>query len=202
MNWIGMLLLLVLATASQAGQLFLIPESHPDPIYPQALQRAGITGDVRVEFTVQADGSVNKVSVLQSDHPALAESASAAVKRWRFRPWTVAGDKPPEQEVIAPLAFRLEAPKGINQWIKGLSCRDVNSYLANAAEYSWVDALPFHNIRGYLSNIFFQRQLSNEQRLAMIAKMNKQVPIIFTNCRDNPTRKFMSLLPAEIRELL
>lgn len=202
MNWIGMLLLLVLATASQAGEVFLIPESNPEPVYPRVLQRAGITGDVRVEFTVHADGSVNKVSVLQSDHPALAESALAAVKRWRFKSWTVAGDKPAEQEVIAPLVFRLQAPAGVNQWIKALPCREVNSYLANVAEYSWVDSLPFHYTRGYLSNTFFQHQLPNEQRLALIARMNRQAEKIVRACRENPTRKFMTLLPAEIRELL
>lgn len=202
MNWIGMLLLLVLATTSQAGEVFLIPESNPGPEYPRVLQRAGITGDVRVSFTVHADGSVNKVSVLQSDHPALAESALAAVKDWRFKPWTVEGDKPAEQEVHAPLAFRMQAPPGINQWIKALPCREVNAHLANVAEYSWVDSLPFHYTRSYLSNTFFQHQLSNEQRLALIAKINRQVERTVRACRASPARKFMSLLPAEVRELL
>lgn len=202
MNWIGMLLLLVLATTSQAGEVFLIPESNPGPEYPRVLQRAGITGDVRVSFTVHADGSVNKVSVLQSDHPALAESALAAVKGWRFKPWTVEGDKPAEQEVHAPLAFRMQAPPGVNQWIKALPCREVNAHLANVAEYSWVDSLPFHYTRSYLSNTFFQHQLSNEQRLALIAKINRQVERTVRACRASPARKFMSLLPAEVRELL
>lgn len=202
MNWIGMLLLLVSATTSQAGEVFLIPESNPGPEYPRVLQRAGITGDVRVSFTVHADGSVNKVSVLQSDHPALAESALAAVKDWRFKPWTVEGDKPAEQEVVAPLGFRLQARPGINQWIKALPCREVNAHLANVAEYSWVDSLPFHYTRGYLSNTFFQHQLSNEQRLSLIAKLNRRVSDIVVRCRERPTSKFMTLLPEDIRQLL
>jgi len=202
MNWIGMLLLLVLATTSQAGEVFLIPESNPGPEYPRVLQRAGITGDVRVSFTVHADGSVNKVSVLQSDHPALAESALAAVKRWRFKPWTVEGDKPAEQAVHAPLAFRMQAPPGINQWIKALPCREVNAYLANVAEYSWVDSLPFHYTRSYLSNTFFQHQLSNEQRLALIARLNRRVSDVVVRCRERPASKFMTFLPEDIRQLL
>lgn len=126
MNWIGMLLLLLSATTSQAGEVFLIPESNPGPEYPRVLQRAGITGDVR----------------------------------------------------------------------------EVNAHLANVAEYSWVDSLPFHYTRGYLSNTFFQHQLSNEQRLALIAKINRQVERTVRGCRESPARKFMSLLPAEVRELL
>jgi TonB family protein len=202
MNWIGMLLLWVLATASQAEEVFLIPESNPGPEYPRVLQRAGITGDVRVSFTVHADGSVNKVSVLQSDHPALAQSALAAVKRWRFKPWTVEGDKPSEQEVHAPLAFRMQAPPGINQWIKALPCREVNAYLANVAEYSWVDSLPFHYTRSYLSNTVFQHQLSNKQRLALIARLNRRVSDVVVRCRERPASKFMTFLPEDIRQLL
>ena len=45
-------------------------------------------------------------------------------------------------------------------------------------------------------------QLPNEQRLALIAKLNKRVPNIVRECRSSPVLKYMSLLPEEIRELL
>jgi len=45
------------------------------------------------------------VSILQSEHPDLAEAVRVAIEQWRFKPWTVGGDKPAEQEVIAPMVF-------------------------------------------------------------------------------------------------
>jgi protein TonB len=74
------------ATASQLRAL-----SQPGPRYPQQAQRAGISGNVQVEFTVTPDGSVGDVRVLSSDAPRqyqrdFEREALAAVKRWRFAP--------------------------------------------------------------------------------------------------------------------
>lgn len=74
------------ATASQLRAL-----SQPGPRYPQAAQRAGISGNVQLEFTVAPDGSVDDVRVLSSDAPRqyqrdFEREAIAAVKRWRFAP--------------------------------------------------------------------------------------------------------------------
>lgn len=65
--------------------------SQPGPRYPQQAQRAGISGNVQVEFTVAPDGSVSDVRVLSSDAPRAYQrdferEALAAVKRWRFAP--------------------------------------------------------------------------------------------------------------------
>jgi TonB family protein len=204
MRWFACALLLVVAVGVRAEEVFLIPENNPRPIYPQALLRAGITGDVRVGFAVNADGSVSKVSILQSDHPDLAEAVRVAIEQWRFKPWTVDGDKPAEQEVIAPMVFRLDldTPIHTNQWLKQLRCRDLNEALVDFPEYAWVDSTVFGFTRAYLSNVFNKTQLQNEQRLALIAKLNKQVPKIVRDCRASPVRKYMSLLPEDIRKLL
>ena len=204
MRWFACVLLLVVSVGVRAEEVFLIPENNPKPIYPQALLRAGITGDVRVGFAVNADGSVSKVSILQSDHPDLAEAVRVAIEQWRFKPWTVDGDKPAEQEVIAPMVFRLDldTPIHTNQWLKQLRCRDLNEALVDFPEYAWVDSTVFDFTRAYLSNVFNKTQLQNEQRLALIAKLNKRVPKIVRDCRASPVRKYMSLLPADIRELL
>lgn len=65
--------------------------SQPGPRYPQQAQRAGVSGNVQVEFTVTPDGSVSDVRVLDSDAPRAYQrdferEALAAVKRWRFAP--------------------------------------------------------------------------------------------------------------------
>jgi TonB family protein len=204
MRWFVCVLLLVVSVGVRAEEVFLIPENNPKPIYPQALLRAGITGDVRVGFAVNADGSVSKVRILQSDHPDLAEAVRVAIEQWRFKPWTVGGDKVAEQEVIAPMVFRLDldTPIHTNQWLKQLRCRDLNEALVDFPEYAWVDSKVFDYTRAYLSNVFNKTQLQNEQRLALIAKLNKQVPKIVRDCRASPVRKYMSLLPEDIRKLL
>jgi len=53
-----------------------------------------------------------------------------------------------------------------------------------------------------LSTTFIKTQLSNEQRLALIARLNERVPIIVRRCHDSPSIRFMSLLPEEIKKWL
>lgn len=204
MRWLGLLLLLVVSAGVRAGEVFLIPENNPKPIYPRELFRAGITGEVRVRFTANADGSVSKVSILQSDHHDLAEAARKAIAQWRFKPWTVEGDKPAEQEVTAPIVFRLDldTPIHTNQWLKELKCRDLNEALVDYPEHAWVDSAVFDYTRAYLSNVIYTTRLQDEQRLALIAKLNKRVPIIVRACRSSPVRRYMSLLPEDVRKLL
>ncbi|VVN31777.1 energy transducer TonB [Pseudomonas fluorescens] len=129
MRWFAFVLLLGLSVDARAGEFFLIPVNNPKPIYPAALLRAGITGNVRVEFTVNADGLVNKVRILESDHPDLAEASRVAIEQWRFKPWVVDDDKPAKQEIIAPMVFRLDldSPIHTNLWLKKLKCSDVMS---------------------------------------------------------------------------
>lgn len=204
MRWLACVLLLVVSVGVRAEEVLLIPENNPKPIYPRALFRAGITGEVRVRFAANADGSVSNVNILQSDHPDLAEATRKAIAQWRFKPWTAGGDNPPEQDVTAPMVFRLDldTPIHTNQWLKQLRCRDLNEALVDFPEYAWVDAAVFEYTRAYLSNVIYTTQLQNEQRLALIAKLNKQVPRIVRECRTSPVRKYMSLLPVDIRKLL
>lgn len=204
MRWIVLMLMLAVSGEIRAGEVFLIPEHNPKPDYPRALQRAGVIGDVRIRFTVNADGSVSKVSVLKSDHPDLAEATRVAIAQWRFRPWTVEGDKPAEQEVIAPMKFRFDSgfPIHINQWLKELRCRELNEVIVHAPEHAWVDSPAFHYTRAYLSNAFSTTTLSTERRLAMIARMNRKVPFIVRQCLNNPVSRFARFLPEDIRKML
>ncbi|WP_085696895.1 energy transducer TonB [Pseudomonas sp. B26(2017)] len=202
MRWWMLLVLLLVAGSTWAAEVFLIPEHHPKPIYPPGLQRAGFTGGVKVSFTVSADGAVSKVGILKSDHAELSDAVKKALAQWRFKPWTVEGERPPEQEIIAPMTFGFDSPDGVNLWLKDLKCREFNSLLAHYPRHAWVDAAPFHYVRGYLANTFFQGQIPMEQRLAMVAKMNKRVPSIVTRCQKSPGLKYVTLLPEDIRKVL
>ncbi|MBN8213599.1 MAG: energy transducer TonB [Xanthomonadales bacterium] len=61
--------------------------STPSPKYPLEAQRAGISGEVLVEFTVATDGSVSAARVVRGNPPRTFDrEALSAVKRWRFQP--------------------------------------------------------------------------------------------------------------------
>jgi RNA polymerase sigma factor (sigma-70 family) len=56
------------------------------PIYPRSLRVAGMTGEVLVDFVVDADGTVHNAHATRSTHPELENSAIEAVSRWTFEP--------------------------------------------------------------------------------------------------------------------
>jgi TonB family protein len=54
------------------------------PVYPAALQAAGITGVVGLKAVIATDGSVREVTVEKSAHPELDAAAMEAVRQWKF----------------------------------------------------------------------------------------------------------------------
>jgi protein TonB len=76
------------ATAAAApASAALRPLSTPAPRYPPEALRAGQSGEVQVEFTVNADGSVANARVVRANPPRVFDrEAVAAVRRWRFEP--------------------------------------------------------------------------------------------------------------------
>jgi len=204
MRWFVLLLILVVSGEIRAGEFFLIPENNPKPIYPLALQRAGVVGTVRVGFTVKADGSISKVKIVQSDHPDLAEATQVAIAQWRFKPWTVDGDKPAEQDMVAPMVFGYDWDMTIdtNKWLNELRCRDLNNALVDTPEHRWTDSAAVYYTRAYLTKAFSKDMLSNERRLELITQLNRKVPIIVSECRSNPVSRYVRYLPQGIRKLL
>ncbi|MEQ1513274.1 MAG: TonB family protein [Lysobacteraceae bacterium] len=72
-------------TTATASDLRAI--STPSPKYPLEAQRAGLSGEVLVEFTVATDGSVSAARVVRGNPPRTFDrEALSAVKRWRFQP--------------------------------------------------------------------------------------------------------------------
>jgi len=60
-------------------------KSRVAPIYPELARRMHITGAVKVEATVDADGKVTAVKTINGNR-ALAQAAEDAVSKWRFVP--------------------------------------------------------------------------------------------------------------------
>jgi TonB family protein len=77
------------------------------PVYPPAMQAAGLEGVVKLDVLIGADGSVVSVKLADAQvHPEFAASATAAVKQWRFTP-TLLNGRPVEVEMTASISFGL-----------------------------------------------------------------------------------------------
>lgn len=82
------------ATIGRSGSLDAGPVAKMlvAPPYPASAAREGIEGEVEVEFTIRADGSVTDVTILRATPPGVFEQAARrAVARWQFLPQQVDG---------------------------------------------------------------------------------------------------------------
>ena len=55
------------------------------PVYPELARKMNITGTVKVQVVVAANGTVKDAKVV-GGHPVLANAALDAVRKWRFEP--------------------------------------------------------------------------------------------------------------------
>jgi len=59
-------------------------KSRVAPVYPEIARRLKITGEVKVEALVDADGQVKSVKAVSGNH-VLAVAAEDAVRQWKFQ---------------------------------------------------------------------------------------------------------------------
>ncbi len=80
---------------------------HPAPVYPPELRKAGIQGEVDVQFVVDAAGvlDMRTVQLVRADVVEFVEPALAALRAYRFRPLMVEGCAV-AATVRMPFAFR------------------------------------------------------------------------------------------------
>jgi TonB family protein len=88
LSFLLLVFVLVVAPASPAQKVSkserkVLVSVKPD--YSELLRHAQIGGLVRLKATVAADGKVTSVTVV-GGNPILAESASAAVMKWKYAP--------------------------------------------------------------------------------------------------------------------
>jgi TonB family protein len=55
------------------------------PQYPELARKMNITGSVKLELLVSANGQVKSVKTL-GGHPLLIDAAQSAVKQWKYEP--------------------------------------------------------------------------------------------------------------------
>ena len=96
-----------MAPAAAGGGSSPIPETRVKPMYPYAMRRHGISGEVLLEFHVDVDGRVKNAYVLQSDNPAFDDPALEAIRQWTFKPGTQDG-KPVLKRMQLPMVFDID----------------------------------------------------------------------------------------------
>jgi len=62
-----------------------------EPAYPQTLLRMHKEGVVVLQALITANGDVQKIEILKSDHPLFSKSAIDAVSQWTYRPAKLRG---------------------------------------------------------------------------------------------------------------
>jgi len=65
------------------GEITRRVKSKVQPVYPDLARKMNITGTVKLEVVVEANGAVKEAKVV-GGHPLLANAALDAVRKWRF----------------------------------------------------------------------------------------------------------------------
>jgi RNA polymerase sigma factor (sigma-70 family) len=87
------------------------PKSQARPEYPFEMKRAGIEGDVTVDFIIGKDGNVRNAYALKSSRPEFEAEAVGAVSQWKFLPGRKGGQDV-NTHMQVPIVFSLN--KGPN----------------------------------------------------------------------------------------
>jgi protein TonB len=80
------------------------------PQFPYEMSRAGISGEVVVEFIINANGDVVDTRVVRSSHREFEVPAMQAVQKWKFKPGRKSG-KNVSTRVSQLIEFNLEDAK-------------------------------------------------------------------------------------------
>jgi TonB family protein len=83
---------------------------QPSPIFPFDLIQMGVReGFARIDFTVEADGTMSDRLVVAYSHRPFADSTASALRRWKFQPARVNG-VPVAINTSVTVEFQLEGP--------------------------------------------------------------------------------------------
>jgi TonB family protein len=86
----------------QAGNLIY----HPNPPYPPEAVRIGLEGRVVLSATIDVDGNVRSLKVIDSSNPLLNQSPVDAIQNWRYKP-TLLNNQPIETTTTITVNFAM-----------------------------------------------------------------------------------------------
>jgi protein TonB len=76
------------------------------PVYPFEMRRAGIAGEVTVDFIVDTNGDVQNAYAIRSSQREFEAAAVTAVAKWKFKPG-IKGGKVVPTHMQVPIVFTL-----------------------------------------------------------------------------------------------
>ena len=82
MQAFALILLLSLALPASAADARAV-KARVSPVYPEIARRMKVSGEVKLEVTVDADGKVKEAKAVNGNH-ILGEAAEDAVRKWKF----------------------------------------------------------------------------------------------------------------------
>jgi protein TonB len=85
-----------------------VPVKAVPPVYPPAMQQAGVSGIVTVSMLIDEKGNVVEREVAKSTRHEFEDAALEAVKKWKFKPAQKAGT-PVKAKIKVPIEFSYQA---------------------------------------------------------------------------------------------
>lgn len=92
------------AALAAAGREPPVPVRTVAPEYPRELKDSGVAGIVTVKVTIDEQGNVSEVEVVKSSNEGFDRFATAALKKWKFKPGKQDGN-PVAMQVTIPVKF-------------------------------------------------------------------------------------------------
>ena len=90
-----------------------------NPVYPEEARKAGIEGVVVLEATIDTQGKVAKLKVLEGENDLLNKAAIDAVRQWEYEPFHLGGKAMPLMFTVT-IRFALNGKKAEEEGIKRL----------------------------------------------------------------------------------
>jgi TonB family protein len=77
------------------------------PVYPRAMKKTELVGEVTISFVVDKEGDVTNPVVVRSNNPGFDAAAIEAVLKWKFKPGIKDGN-PVNARMQVPIIFHLD----------------------------------------------------------------------------------------------
>jgi RNA polymerase sigma factor (sigma-70 family) len=105
-----------------SGQVYDISKLDQKPVarfqarpqYPFEMRRAGVSGEVVVDFVVDTNGDVQNAQAIRSSQREFEAAAVQAVSKWKFKPGRI-GERDVNTHMQVPIVFSLDGQRPAGQ---------------------------------------------------------------------------------------